>query len=312
VSTLRDVQLGDERGQSLVFFVLLLFGLVLILVLVVNVGAWLRAQRQAQAVADAVALAVVQELPSSDLQSVADSYANQNWAGFTSAGAVALSSAGSSPGSAAIAVRVSHPVPGFFGSLTGIFSVTVRAHATARVQAPTALTAVVPLSLECGGGCASWPLDESVTFTWSSKRSAANTFSPLRLPGVNTDNFGTYIGCDARDPTAGNCSKSKVTVGTYRELTIDVDSLGAALEAAGGAPHLVAVYDSLSRGARNRRVHVIGWAAFTTENVVENTSNSSISLTGHFDKFFVDSSFLASNGVGDKADFGVRAVGLIG
>jgi Flp pilus assembly protein TadG len=309
---LRPVRLGDERGQSLVFFVLFLFGLVLILVLVVNVGAWLRAQRQAQAVADSVSLAVVQELPSSDLRSVADSYANQNWVDFTRAGTVALTAASSSPGSAAIAVRVSHPVPGFFGSLTGIFSVTVSAHATARVQPPTALTAVAPLSFECGSGCPSWPFDESVTFRWSSKRSAANSFSPLRLPGVNTGNFGTYIGCDARDPSAGDCLKSKVTVGAYRVLTIDVDSLGTALDGARGVPHLVAVYDSLSRVGRARRAQVIGWAAFTIENVVEDTSNSSISLTGHFDKFFVDSSFLASDGVGGNADFGVRAVGLIG
>jgi Flp pilus assembly protein TadG len=302
--------LGDERGQSLVFSVLFLFGLVLMLVLVVNVGAWLRAQRQAQSVADAVALAVVQELPSSDLQSVADSYANRNWAGFTSGGTVVLTPAGSGPGSDAIAVRVTHPVGGFFGSVTGIFSVTVSARATARVQDPTVLSALAPLGIECGGGCASWPLDESTTFRWSSGRNAANSFSPLRLNGVNPGNFDTYVGCDARSPTAGNCLQNKIALGSYRVLNINSDSLGSALGGAAGVPHLVPVYDSLSNGG-NRRARVIGWAAFTIENVAGDSKGRSITLTGHFDKFFVDSSFLASNGVGSNADFGVRAVGLI-
>jgi hypothetical protein len=132
----------------------------------------------------------------------------------------------------------------------------------------------------------------------------------LRLSGVNPGNFDTYVGCDARSPTAGNCLQNKIALGSYRVLNINSDSLGSALGGAAGVPHLVPVYDSLSNGG-NRRARVIGWAAFTIENVAGDSKGRSITLTGHFDKFFVDSSFLASNGVGSNADFGVRAVGLI-
>ena len=48
---------GDQRGQTLVLFVVFMFGLVLLLALVIDVGAWKRAQRQAQIDADAAALA---------------------------------------------------------------------------------------------------------------------------------------------------------------------------------------------------------------------------------------------------------------
>jgi hypothetical protein len=134
----------------------------------------------------------------------------------------------------------------------------------------------------------------------------------MRLPGVSTSSFGTYIGCDARDPTAGNCLQNKDAVGSYRTLNINIDTLATAVEGAAGVPHLVPVYNSLSGRGGNRRAQVVGWAAFTIENVVEDTSSNSISLTGHFDKFFVDSSFLASKvEAGNNADFGVHAVGLI-
>ncbi len=52
--------LREERGQSLVFFVLTMTALFGMLALVVNVGTWLQAQRQAQVVADTAALAAAQ------------------------------------------------------------------------------------------------------------------------------------------------------------------------------------------------------------------------------------------------------------
>ena len=121
---------ADERGQSLVFFVILLVGLALMLALVVDVGSWLRAQRQTQSVTDAAALAGVQELPFDQASAAAHAIdiGQQNWPG------VAID-APSFPDASTIEVAAHHDVPGFFSTLAGIFNVTVHARAEARVEA---------------------------------------------------------------------------------------------------------------------------------------------------------------------------------
>jgi Putative Flp pilus-assembly TadE/G-like len=56
-------RLREARGQTLVFFVVLMGGLVLLLAFVLNVGAVASTQRQVQSLADGAALTAVQKLP---------------------------------------------------------------------------------------------------------------------------------------------------------------------------------------------------------------------------------------------------------
>jgi Flp pilus assembly protein TadG len=303
-------RLGDESGQSLVFVLLLLPALFLLVALVVNVGAWLQGQRQAQNVADAAALAAVQALPAGNLQAVADSYADANWSGFTSAGSVSLRGS-SGPGTQSVSVHASHPVAGFFGSLTGILGITVGANATARVQVADRVKGPIPIGVACTGGCRPWLFDRPATFTWSAAANAPNTFTPVRLSGVTTGNFRTLAGCDARTPTGRSCVSGTFALGSYRTLNVNADTIAGALDANAGVPHLVPVYDSLGRGRVNRSLQVVGWAAFTVDDVNENGAATGVDVTGHFDTILVDNSLLSSSGSSGADDFGVHAVGLV-
>src|SRR4030081_3705147 len=58
-----DQRVREEHGQTLVLFVVLLTGLVVLLAFVVDVGAWLGTKHRLQSVADAAALAAIQSGP---------------------------------------------------------------------------------------------------------------------------------------------------------------------------------------------------------------------------------------------------------
>ena len=65
-------RLREARGQTLVFFVVLMGGLILLLAFVLNVGAVASTQRQTQSLADGAALTGVQELPFDPSQAEVD------------------------------------------------------------------------------------------------------------------------------------------------------------------------------------------------------------------------------------------------
>ena len=77
-------RLGHEAGQAVVFLVVTLTCLIGMAALVIDGGSWLRAQRHLQTAADAAALAGAQNLPTDQAgaQSVAISYAQQNYGGL--------------------------------------------------------------------------------------------------------------------------------------------------------------------------------------------------------------------------------------
>ncbi|HET8527966.1 MAG TPA: pilus assembly protein TadG-related protein [Gaiellaceae bacterium] len=291
-------RLADESGQSLVFFLLFLPSLVLLVGLVVNVGAWLQGQRHVQNVADAAALAAVQSLQSGNVQAVADSYANVNWAGST----VTLSGSSGS-GTQSVSVHATHSVAGFIG----VGGITVGANATARTQVADSVTNVSPFGVLAG----SWQFGQQVTFRWSPPANAANSFAPIRFGGVNAGNFDTFAACDASAPAGDNCLSGTFSAPLgYRTLRVSTDALAAALQATENVTHLVGVYDSPVGGRNNSPVDVVGWAAFTIDDVREGVSPAVVVVTGHFDTF-VGSPLPVGANPPTAADFGVRAVGLV-
>jgi Flp pilus assembly protein TadG len=319
-------RLRDERGQSLVFFLIFLPSLILVVALVVNIGVLLQASRHAQSVADAAALAAAQELPSANVQAVAANYADANWPGFTADPQASLASSTSSPGAGSedVTVRVSHPVSGFFGSILSLAGFTVGAHATARAQVAASVDSLTPLGVEAGPGCSIAPL-ASCTFRWAAGRNAQNTFAPVRVSGVtNVNQLSGLLGCDALQPTASNCFQDSngIGLGSYRVLNLNngngngqgngnanVDAFVTALQGVQGISHLVAVYDTLTGTGRTRSMNVIGWAALTIDDVSQ-PSNTSIEIDGHFTKLLLDN---LPDGASSQnpPDFGVHAVGLI-
>jgi Flp pilus assembly protein TadG len=116
-------RLRESRGQTLVFFVVLMGGLILLVAFVLNVGAVANAQRQVQSLADGAALAGVQQLPFD--QDAATSVAGQY-------GSCSSNCQITFPNQQTISVNVSRPVSGLLLPL--VTTPTARATASASIE----------------------------------------------------------------------------------------------------------------------------------------------------------------------------------
>jgi Flp pilus assembly protein TadG len=148
---------GEEQGQSMVFFVVLMTGFVLMVALVVDVGMWLQARRSTQVVADAAALAGAQALQSSASPTDAVSeYRRLN----SSTTNVTIGPSGAD----SVHVTASRELPGLFSRLAEVAGVTANAQATARVGPPGVLSndrlqglgdvVITPLVIDESDACA--------------------------------------------------------------------------------------------------------------------------------------------------------------
>jgi hypothetical protein len=124
----------DQRGQTLVLFVVFLFVLMGAAAIVVDLGYWYLTKRQAQATADAVALAAAADLPDSAVATTDSSgyRLRNNWPG-----SVALTVSSVNSASDTITAHATTTVPGFFAKVFGIDDVDVGASATARIGSYT-------------------------------------------------------------------------------------------------------------------------------------------------------------------------------
>jgi len=124
----------EQRGQTMVLFVLFLFVLMGAAAVVVDLGYWYLTKRQAQATADAVALAAAADLPNADAAtSDSSGYRRRNeWPGK-----LTLSVSSFNSQSDTITADASTTVPGFFARVFGIDDVDVGARATARIGSYT-------------------------------------------------------------------------------------------------------------------------------------------------------------------------------
>ena len=326
--------LRDERGQSLVLFVLTMTALFAMLALVVNVGNWLQAKHRVQSVADSAALAAAQEPTQASV--VADLYADQNWPGF---GVGDVTTSVQSLGQAQeVVVEAKREVPAIFGDLLrmlglDIISLKLEAQAMARTEVPTTVNQISPIALKCESPCAPWAVGPSgtsapVSFEFTEGNQISSSFGAVDTIGsdpvadAGIANLQTYLTCDPLVAGSANCPQFEVSVPTAPGFSLvprlrrdavvhfDADDLRSALQAAGSWPHLVAVYDDFDVGTQEFRV--IGWAAFSF-SVDPGDSGPVVHITGTFHKLLVDSSRLSSSGLGGgQYDFGVRAVGLSG
>jgi hypothetical protein len=125
---------GDQQGQTLVLFVVMLVVLLGAAAVVIDVGYWYLTKRQAQATADAVALAAAADLPDTAVATSDSSgyRGRNNWQGKVDLTVSSVNSA-----SDTITAHASTNVPGFFSKVFGIDDVDVGADATARIGSYT-------------------------------------------------------------------------------------------------------------------------------------------------------------------------------
>jgi Flp pilus assembly protein TadG len=308
--------LHDEQGQVLVFVVLAAGALIATLALVVDVGGWFQAQRRAQSVADAAALAAAPQLldDPSGVPATVDAVAAQNWSGVQVT---------KSQTATAITVVARPPVSGVlspFGHLTPDIS----ASATASIQAPATVSAVVPIVVVCSGWCdirTQWSTDlwvgRTVPVTYFTGNPGGSSFAPIDLPGVTTGNFATLVSCDATAPSSGACNTNSATApDSYDRLCLRMTAIGcrganrlrnALRSAADGTVHLVAIANGYSGG----RYDVVGWGAGRFANVSGTGQEVDLEVTFLDHPLLVDGKWV-DTGASGVGDFGIRAIALTG
>jgi Flp pilus assembly protein TadG len=319
--TRRLRQLQEERGQTLVFMVVLVTGFVLMVALVVDVGMWLQAQRKVQSVVDAAALAGVQELPFDQARAGSDArtYAQLN------SSTISLDNV-SFPSSDSIDVRASADVPGFFSSLAGVIGVTVRARAAARIGPAQTLdnvalaragTAIIsPLvvnqsSTRCLPGC----LGDDRTFLFDDADhlgSELGVMCPGGCPsgGRGRNQLRDWITCRPCLPgTYGPGSGGTTDVEAAPTSATDGGQVRGALQGRVGDTLIVPVFDD----ADPNSYHLAGFAALVITDVSWRNDSASCrpackSVTGHFTTYAAPGA-LATTDTGSDF-YGVSVIGL--
>jgi Flp pilus assembly protein TadG len=197
--------LRDERGQSVVLFVISISALMGVLALVVNVGNWLQSQRHLQTVADATAMEAAQSNHdtfaevSSEAPNAAQAMATSNWDGsvltrYSFEGGLR----NGTKSSLDIAIETQHEVGYLFQNMLTFLGVslnplTFTAQAETRIDSPIGLNQVAPIAVKCPPPCSrpwpgfntsifdsarTWPLDPQDTSTTSDDTPIEFEFRP--------------------------------------------------------------------------------------------------------------------------------------
>jgi Putative Flp pilus-assembly TadE/G-like len=297
-------------GQAYVLTILFLVVLLGMAAAVLDVGSWYRAQRALQATVDAAALAGAQKLPDStgDASALASEYAAKNGGGTMN-----ISFSNSVVSNDTITVKGSKPAPGFFAKVFGVKTVTVAAHASARVGGITQAKYVVPIvvdekhpKLQCDPNPCSGAteLDYQHLKANGSPNGSGN-FGFINLTGDNgvgtselekwiTNGFDKYLGLGDYDARTGNPFSSS--------------HIGDVLEAREGDILLFPVYRKLTGGGTGAKYQIVGWAAFRLTGIDVQGTNEK--LFGEFVDVTWDG--VQAGSVGETPpDFGVKNVSLI-
>jgi hypothetical protein len=307
----------NESGQVIVFVVFMLTALFGMAALVIDVGSWYRADRHLQTAADAAALAGAQELPTkpSTAVSVAIDYGTvRNGAGLD-----ALSLNPTIPRADTIHVSASADAPGFFARVISAAynEVTVKAEAEAQVFAPLELKNVAPIAVHKDKACiVSNPscFGLPVTLTFDELDVTKSKFGLLDLDRDGNEGAGD-MKCWIDKGYTEECNSSgylPVNV-EYPDASGNKNGLKGNLEKAAEADPdrvlLFPVFDSASATG----FHVIGWAAFVIDQVVNwqgNDEPGNHVLTGHF-VTFIATDVAAGGTIPDpNLDFGVHVITL--
>jgi Flp pilus assembly protein TadG len=301
------MKLRDDNGQTIVFTVLALIGVLGMTALVLDVGSWFRAQRDAQATADASALAGAQFLPNGGYAvSGALAQAGKNGGGVAGANITITST--STP-SDTITVQASRPATTFFAKVFSFASFTVHGNATATAELPGQAQYVAPMvvskdhPLLAGPGCPCFGQATSLPF------------DPMGAPGA----FGMLDLANSGGGVGSSTEGAWITTGFNKMLPLgDYDSdpgakfssqqVQAALTARIGTVLLFPVFSKLGGNGSNAIYTIIGWVGFYLTDFTVQGNNAT--LNGHFTTYIAHG--IQATQSTSQPDFGVRTVQLIG
>jgi hypothetical protein len=297
-------------GQAYVLTILFLVVLLGMAAAVLDVGSWYRAQRALQATVDAAALAGAQKLPEStgDASALASEYAAKNGGGTMN-----ISFSNSVVSNDTITVKGSKPAPGFFAKVFGVKTVTVAAHASARVGGITQAKYVVPIvvdekhpKLQCDPNPCSGETElDYLHLKANGSPDGSGNFGFINLTGDSgtgtsdlekwiTNGFDKYLGLGDYDARTGNPFSSS--------------HIGDVLEAREGDILLFPVYRKIVGTGTGAKYQIVGWAAFRITGLDLKGTNEKI--FGEFVSVTWDG--VQAGSVGETPpDFGVKNVSLI-
>ena len=298
-------RLRDESGQAFVFIAAILTALIGMTALVVDVGSWYQADRRLQTAADAAALAGAQELPESqsDARSVAEQYAQHNYAGIPTP-LVTFPDAGT------IDVVAHADTPGIFAPvLSSAFDVvTVHAEAQAKVLAPEQLKDVAPIAVHKDLACIVTDptcFGQTVVIELVEDYEFDPTKSKFGL--LDLDRDGNAGAGDMKDWIENGYPGSLPIDTIYPPANGEKNGIKKQLQDAADEERvlLFPVYDTATPAG----YHIIGWAAFVIDDIGKWAGKNHV-LTGHF-VTFIATSLAGGNTLPDPDDdFGVHVITL--
>jgi hypothetical protein len=318
-------RLGDERGQTLVFFVVSLTALVALLGFVLNVGAWVATSHKLQNAADAAALAAVQ---SGTTTSVDDGWADLS--GAPPAG---------SPPPNSVTITATHEAPLFGAGLFGIGTFNQTATATAQAIAPATLpnppfnnsAYITPIVVNaciftgsCPGGqlvsnCYSPPAGCRLNLDTDDRIGSLFGIAQISSSAtIRRNTFRRWMQCNscAPGPIDGQSSAPVLTVGTSGNQALN------GMNSTVGKTLILPVFDSFD--GTSGTYNIVGFSAFVVDNnqLFDGATNWQQQPAGATCKpncKLIDGYFLTNytlptrfvtNGGSASQDFGVRAIGL--
>jgi Flp pilus assembly protein TadG len=301
----------NERGQAIVLTVLALTAVLGMAALVLDVGSWYRTKRHLQATADAAALAGAQKLPkdSTDAQSTALSYANQNGGNVASGDILVTSTFAPND---TISVRANKTEPGMFSQVLGVTSANIDARAKARVDSPMAARYVAPMTVYCdhplikscdGKGPPQFGVKTEMDFD---KMGAPGAFGMLDLDGSH----GT-VGAKEEADWITHGHDKYLPLGLYESdpgAKFESSTLQDALSARVGTVLLFPVFKTLTGTGSSAEYDIIGWIGFHLEGFT--VQGHTATLEGYFTEFIAQG-LLSQTGPGPSKGFGVTSIQLI-
>jgi hypothetical protein len=300
--------LRRQEGQVTVLVAVFMVVLVGMAGFAIDVGSWFRQQRASQSTVDSAALAGAQSLPGdiSGATDMANTYAGKNGG---AAGAVITITTRYTPNDT-ITVQQARPAAGFFSSLLGISTVTVRARASAISELPTAVMGAAPIAVDIhhamlsGAGCPCFSVPTTLPL---GKKGVPGAFGMIDL-ATHNGNTGTSTLAD----WIANGYDKYLALGDYDSdpgAKFDSSQIQDALQSKYGSDLLFPVYDTLSGNGSNASYHVIGWAAFHV--TLSQASGNSGTISGWFDSVVWSGIVPAAGPPDDMPDLGVHSVALV-
>jgi hypothetical protein len=301
------MKLRNDSGQTIVFTVLALVGVLGMTALVLDVGSWFREQRAAQATADAAALAGAQFLPNgANAASGALSQAGKNGGGVAAADITITSNLSPSD---TISVHAARPASSFFAKVLSVANFNVNANAKASAELPGQAQYVAPMvvskdhPLLAGPGCPCFGPATTLPF------------DPMGAPGafgmLDLNNNHGAVGSSNEAAWIDTGFNKMLPLGDYDSdpgAKFSSQNVQGALSNRIGTVLLFPVFSKLSGNGSNAVYTIIGWVGFYLTDY--QVHGNSATLYGHFTSYIAHG--IQATQSNSQPDFGVRTIQLIG